>query len=140
MAKVNRRKSREVALKSLFAFLSRDGGASETDCYSFVKKELEGYTEEDEFAKILLRTTIENLGKLKVVTKAYASDFSYEKIAQINRALILQGLCEMKFFETPPVVVINEYVEMSKTFGEESSAKFINGVLDEFRKNLGKDR
>lgn len=43
----------------------------------------------------------------------------------------------MKFIGTPPVVVINEYIELAKLFGEDRSAGFVNGVLDAFRKNIG---
>ncbi len=137
MIKVNRHKSRELSLQALFAFLSRNGEKTEQESRSFVFQEIEGLPEDDEFATSLLKITIENLGKAKVILKAHAPDFAYEKIAEINRAVLLQGICELKFFETPPVVVINEYVELAKTFGEDKSAGFINGVLDEYRKNLG---
>ncbi len=43
----------------------------------------------------------------------------------------------MKYLGTPPIVVINEYIEIAKLFGEQKSASFINGVLDNFRKELG---
>ncbi len=75
--------------------------------------------------------------KIKLIIRAYAPEFPYEKIAPINKALLVLGIGEMKFLGTPPVVVINEYVELAKEFGEEKSASFINGVLDNFRKRAG---
>ncbi len=91
------------------------------------------------FIKALVQTAVENIGKVKVVIRVFAPDFPFNKIAPINRVLLILGLSEMKFLKTPPVVVINEYIELAKLFAEEKSAGFINAVLDSFRKSLPVD-
>ncbi len=133
-----RHESRIVATKALFAFLSREGKVTLADVLQHVV-ELEGKPNDD-FAETLVQTALDNLGKMKLVVRAFAPEFPFEKIAPINRTLLILGITELKFFDTPPIVVINEYIEIAKEFGEEKSAGFINGVLDSFRKNIGRER
>ncbi len=120
-------------MQSLFIFIERQKGSP---------KELVQYVCEndekplDAFALLLVEAAMENLPKLNVVLRAYANQTKYEKMAPINKALLLLGMTEIKYFATPPVVVINEYVEIAKVLGEETSAGFVNGVLDAFQRNL----
>lgn len=133
-----RRQSRMMALEALFAYLARDQKVSIKDSLRHVLQEV-AEKKKDDFAKTLLETAAENLQKVRLIIRAYAPEFPFEKIAPINRAILILGLTEMKFLDTPPIVVINEYVELSKTFGEDKSAGFVNAVLDSFRKNVGLD-
>lgn len=133
-----RHKSRIIALEALFFYLAREESVEWTECHRTVCEE-EGRGE-DEFSRDLLQKSVENLGKIKVIIRAYAPDYTFEKIAPINRTLLILGLVEMKFLGTPPIVVINEYIELAKEFGESRSAAFVNGVLDAFRKNIGMER
>lgn len=148
-----RRQSRIWAVEALFSFLEHGEGKTWKECLAHVlncvetrvKTNVEGEDMEvqlvrkDEFATELVQTAVENLGKIRVVIRVFAPDFPLEKIAPINKALLILGLSEMKFLETPPVVVINEYIELAKLFAEEKSAGFINAVLDSFRKSLPVD-
>ncbi len=129
-----RRTSRIIAVEALFAYLERNGKISAEDALRHVISEVEK-KENDEFARKIVQEAITNSAKLKIVIKAFAPDFPFNKIAPINRVLLLLGLAEMKYIKTPPIVVINEYIELAKIFGEQRSAGFINAVLDSFRKN-----
>lgn len=144
-----RRESRIYAVEALFAFLEHDQKNSWEDCLSHILNDVHVEIPDDAaaaiampteridiFAEELVRTAVENLGKIKVAIRVFAPDFPLEKIAPINRSLLVLGISEMKFIGTPPIVVINEYIELAKTFGEEKSGGFVNAVLDEFRKNL----
>ncbi len=134
-----RRQSRVLALEALFYYLEREGKASVEDCFQYTLEQVEE-RKEDTFAWEIMSTAIENMGKIKIIIHAFAPEFTFEKIAPINRALLVLGICEMKFLETPPVVVINEYIELAKDFGEDKSPSLVNGVLDNYRKSLGLDR
>lgn len=148
-----RRQSRIWAVEALFSYMERDGKNEWSACVDHVLNCVElapasEITEEgveiktvrcDDFTSELVKTAVENLGKLKLVIRVFAPDFPYDKIAPINRVLLLLGLSEMKFLGTPPIVVINEYVELAKLFGEDKSAGFVNAVLDSFRKSLPVD-
>ena len=137
--KAERRQGRETAIQAIFAFFSREEEISVEECYRHVLEEV-NEKKEDVFASMLVEKTSENMGKLKVIVRAYAPEFAFDKIAPINRAILLVGLTELRFSDTPPVVVINEYIEIAKEYGEQKSASFVNGVLDAFRKNIGKER
>jgi len=134
-----RRKSRRLALKSFFYYLENQEKKDLKSCFNYVLKDLDE-REEDKFAWEIVSTAHTNYKKIKLLIRAFAPEYKWEKIASINRVLLILGICEMKFMETPPVVVINEYIELSKTFGEEKSAGFINGVLDNYKKSLGLTR
>jgi len=131
-----RRESRILAVEALFAFMARDGKIELEDTFRHVLLEV-CERPEDNFAKELVESAITNLSKIKVVIRAHAPEFPLEKIAPINLVILILGIAEMKFIGTPPVVVINEYIELAKMFGEDRSAGFVNGVLDSFRKNIG---
>lgn len=137
--KAERRISRATAVSAIFAYFSRKESVSVEECLRHVIEEV-NEVKEDEFATHLVQTTFDNIGKLRLIIRAYAPEFAFEKIAPINRALLLVGLTELRFTDTPPVVVINEYIELAKEYGEEKSASFVNGVLDAFRKNIGRER
>lgn len=131
-----RRQSRIVALKALFYYLEADEKRKPDECFQYVLMDIEARPSDD-FGDTIFTTTIENLKKIKVLLRAFAPEFPFDKITPINRALLCLGFSEMKFIGTPPIVVINEYIELSKEFGETKSASFINGVLDHYRKSLG---
>lgn len=64
-------------------------------------------------------------------------DRSVEEVDPIERALLRLGAYELKFkMEVPYKVVINEGVNLAKTFGSADSHKFINGILDKVAKQL----
>jgi N utilization substance protein B len=148
-----RRQSRIWAVEALFSFLEHGEGKQWKGCLDHVLNCVETHVKsvideegieieterEDLFAEELVKTAVENLGKIKVIIRVFAPDFPIEKIAPINKALLVLGISEMKFMGTPPVVVINEYIELAKLFAEEKSAGFINAVLDSFRKSLPVD-
>lgn len=138
-SKKQRRDSRVLALETIFAFLSRDEKITLSKTFSHVLEDI-AEKKSDDFAKEILTAATENLAKVKLLIKAFAPEYAYEKIAPINRAILILGITEMKFINTPPVVVINEYIDLAKDFGEDKSGGFINGVLDSYRKSLGLNR
>jgi N utilization substance protein B len=59
------------------------------------------------------------------------------RIAQVDRNILRVAIYEMKYrMDVPPVVSINEAIEIAKRFSGEQSGKFVNGVLDRYRKDL----
>jgi len=74
-----------------------------------------------------------------VITKA-APEWPLERIAPIDRNILRLGLYELLFADraqVPAKVAINEAIELAKTFGGESSGRFVNGVLGAVYKELG---
>lgn len=138
--RVQRREARVLALKTLFFYLERDEVQPLEACFKYVLNEIDEVIPNNDFAWEIVETAVSNIAKIKLLIRAFAPEYQFYKIAPINRALLILGISEMKFMETPPVVVINEYIELAKQFGEDKSPSFLNGVLDNYRKGLGLDR
>lgn len=75
-------------------------------------------------------------GKVKELDKILhplAPEWPIDQIARMDRIVLRMGVYELTYEnDTPPKVVINEAVELAKSFGGENSSKFINGVLGTF--------
>lgn len=63
-----------------------------------------------------------------------------ERIANIDLIILHLGVCEFLYFETIPFkVTINEYIDLAKSYSTQQSGQFINGLLDNVRKDLEKN-
>ncbi len=91
-----------------------------------------------EFALGLFEGVIQNLDKVDEAIKAHLKDWDFERLGSIERATLRLGAYEIMFGDLDPAVVINEAVEISKSFAAEQSPKFINGVLDAIAKDMKK--
>lgn len=83
-----------------------------------------------EFIEELISAVIEKLPEIDEYIKKYAPEWPIEQITVVDRNVLRIGIYELKFAdEIPPKVAINEAIEIAKTFGGDSSGKFVNGVL-----------
>ncbi|MBU1148677.1 transcription antitermination factor NusB, partial [Patescibacteria group bacterium] len=72
----------------------------------------------------------------QLITK-YAPEWPLDQITTVDRNVLRIGVYELKFDDDiPPKVAINEAIELAKTFGGESSGKFVNGVLGAIFKDM----
>ena len=95
--------------------------------------------ENTDFVWQLVKGTVEHLEQIdKIITKA-APQWPVDQITIVDRNILRMGLYELLYedkAEVPPKVAINESIELAKTFGGESSGKFINGVLGTVYKEI----
>jgi len=85
---------------------------------------------EQEFIFDLAEGTVKNIEEIDEIIKKTAPEWPIEQIAPVDRSVLRLGIYELNFLkDAPPKVVINEAVELAKTFGGETSGKFVNGVL-----------
>jgi N utilization substance protein B len=90
-----------------------------------------------DFATALARDTSERLSEIDPLIAATTERWRPERMAILDRLILRMAVCEMlRDASTPPVVVINEALELARTFTTEESVKFINGMLDAIRKKL----
>jgi N utilization substance protein B len=86
--------------------------------------------EDGGFSKGLVAGVVKNRAKVDQIIEKYAPEWPIEQITLVDRNILRIGVYELKFSqEVPPKVAINEAIELAKTFGGESSGKFVNGVL-----------
>lgn len=86
--------------------------------------------ESAKFVKELAEGVRYNIKEIDGLIQKYAPEWPIEQITAIDRNVLRLGIYELIFAENiPSKVAINEAIELAKTFGSESSGKFINGVL-----------
>ncbi len=127
---MNRHYARIVAMQAMYEadFKSVDA-AKEILSRQLKKIEQEDNKENFEFAKDLVEKAANSRNEIDKMIEQTAPEWPIEQVAVIDRNIIRLAICELLNFETPPKVVINEAIELGKTFGSETSSKFINGVL-----------
>lgn len=126
--KSNRRKSREFALQGIYQWqLTQDNITSIEANLSTTK----GFEKMDkDYFSILFGGTIDLASQLEVKLLPYL-DRPLKELSPIERGILLIGAYEL-FYQTevPYRVVINEAIELAKTYGGTDGHKYINGVLD----------
>lgn len=92
------------------------------------------------FTKSILLNTLSRRITLDDIIVRAAPDWPLEKIGMVDRNILRIGLSELLFgdrAQVPPKVAIDEAIEMAKTFGGETSGRFVNGVLGAIYKEMG---
>jgi N utilization substance protein B len=90
-----------------------------------------------QFADPLIRGTLEHRSEIDEVIKKHATNWDLHRIAAVDRNILRLALYEMLHREDiPPVVSINEAVDIAKKFSTEDSGKFVNGILDRVKGEL----
>lgn len=89
------------------------------------------------FAEPLIRGVIEHREKLDAEIQKHARNWSLQRMAAVDRNVLRLATYEMLFRDDiPPIVSINEAVDIAKKFSTHDSGKFVNGILDQVRKEL----
>jgi len=89
--------------------------------------------ESDSFFEGLVNGTIEKKEEIDAVLAEKLENWSLSRLPKIERTVLRLALYELLYMEeTPNRVVLNEAIELCKTFSDEKSSKFVNGVLSKF--------
>lgn len=92
------------------------------------------------FANTLVRGTIERVREADDLIAAHAHNWRLERMAVVDRLVLRLAIFELLSEPgTPAKVVINEALELARTFSGEEPVPFINGILDAVRKTLGRE-
>jgi N utilization substance protein B len=92
-------------------------------------------------ASSLARETVARLEAIDALVAVTAERWRPERMAVIDRLILRMAIGElMRGPEPPHAVVINEALELARTFSTEDAVKFINGMLDAIRKKLDAQR
>jgi N utilization substance protein B len=89
------------------------------------------------FADKLIRGVVENRPELDARIKQYAENWDLHRMAVVDRNILRLAIYEMLHRDDiPPVVSINEAVDIAKKFSTQDSGKFVNGILDKVKGEL----
>lgn len=140
MKKARRHRARESALQILYQWEiggSEVGQAVET-FFGLQWSDQEPAPDELRvFASELAHDTVHRLPTIDPLIADTAERWRPERMAVLDRLILRMAVCELlRDAETPPAVVINEALELARTFSTEDAVKFINGMLDGVRKKL----
>lgn len=135
----NRHLSRTIAMQSLYGWdFNRLAPGDAVAAYEHVHQEFAPDFDDEGFSRILVEGVIKNREDIDQLITKYAPEWPIEQITTVDRNILRLGIYELKFNnEIPPKVAINESIELAKTFGGESSGKFVNGVLGAIYKDMG---
>ena len=131
-----RRRARECALQMLYQIDQTEVTAEEVFA-QFWHGQQQATEELRAFAESLVRGVMARREQLDGLIADAAEHWKLARMAVVDRNVLRLAVYEMlDEGDTPPAVVIDEAIEISKKFGSEDSGKFINGILDAVRKRL----
>ncbi|QQS61422.1 MAG: transcription antitermination factor NusB [Candidatus Moraniibacteriota bacterium] len=139
----NRHLQRSLAMQSLFEWDFYALLGKNREMKSILSRNVEQFApgvEDSDLAGRIVFGVIENISQIDVFISKCAPEWPVEKIAAVDRAILRLGIYELLFGnyeEVPPKVAINESIELAKTFGGDSSFRFVNGVLGTIYREMG---
>jgi N utilization substance protein B len=131
-----RHKAREYALQMLFQWEigRQDSRRIEEGFWRMVRAERTTRA----LANELFECAAAGAEELDVLVAPHAKNWRLERMAVIDRVILRLAASELRAGKTPPKVVLDESVELAKTFSSQEAASFVNGVLDALLKSLEK--
>ena len=144
-----RHRARESALQILYQWeIARTDVASAADTF-FGLQWADADPPSDEFRRFateLAHDTVRRLGEADALIAEKSERWRPERMAVLDRLILRMAIAELlrgrgssdagQADVTPPAVIINEALELARTFSTEEAVKFINGMLDAIRKKL----
>ena len=126
---MNRSKARDLAFKLLYQ-IEIQKEINYEDIEIFFENNDINSNDAKEYIKDIVEGVNKNSSKiLDEISRNLKDDWDIDRLSKINLALLKLAIYEIKYSKLPYKVVINEVVELAKTYGEETSKTFINGVL-----------
>lgn len=123
-----RRKARELALQMLY-LADQNSDADARMIRALIGEQIEDDDLRD-FAWSLFAGTMEHRAEIDQKIEAVAQNWTISRMAITDRNALRLGCFEMHYTLTPAKVIVDEAVEIAKSFGNANSPSFVNGILD----------
>ena len=134
---VERHRGREAALQLLYQWeigrLDRARLDEASELYWAVHP---GPAGRQAFAGGLVTGTTEHVKEIDPLLEASAENWRLSRLAVVDRLIMRMAVYELVYSDTPPAVVIDEALELARTYGGEQTVPFVNGVLDNVFRTL----
>jgi len=137
----SRHLSRSIAMQSLYEW---DFFGKKVNLEKIVERNIKEFgpgLEDAGFVWQLITGIVQHLQEIDKIIEKAAPEWPIDQISIVDRNVLRMGLYELLYEDktaVPPKVAINEAIELAKSFGGESSGKFINGVLGTVYKEIEK--
>ena len=130
---LNRREAREAVFTLLFETEFKTAEPrEEIFALSCENREIEA----DEYVKSVYFGVAEHLAEIDELIGKHAKGWKTSRMSRVSRSIMRLAIYEMRYLQLPAGVAINEAVELSKKFDEESARPFVNGVLNGVKDEL----
>lgn len=130
-----RRSGRELAFRLLFQI--DVGGATATEVFEVGRIASEASPEVWRFATVLARAAWEGREPTDDIIEKYATGWSLQRMANADRNILRLALYEiLERDDIPNSVAVNEAVELAKTYSTAESARFVNGILGSYLRDV----
>lgn len=138
--KKNRRHDNRVAaMQFLYSWESQRHGDLVTALFDFFSEQ-EQPRDYYSFAEELIHGVIKDIDLIDEVVKRFTENWAFERIAKVDLAILRLAIFElMRRNDIPPIVTINEAVDIAKSFSTDESKRFVNGILDRYKGEIGRD-
>ena len=133
-----RRQNRTAAFRFLYQWEINPPEDIENELNEFLQKleKNEGYFS---YAIELVDGILNKLEQVDTLINELVANWEFSRIAKTDLAILRLGIYEILYrLDVPPVVAIDEALEISKDFSSDNSRKFLNGVLDQASKRSGR--
>lgn len=132
-----RRRARECAVQAIYSWQVSKNDLSDIEVNFMAEQDMKGV--DKKYFRELLNGVAHHVNELDQKMEPYLNDRSLDELGLVERAILRIAMYElMKREDVPYKVVINEAIDLTKTFGAEDSHKFINGVLDKVAPTIRK--
>ncbi len=137
----NRHLQRSVAMQALFEWDFQ--GQHDDNSRLILQRNIEEFApglEDTIFAEHLIEGTLKERKTIDRLIEKCAPEWPLDQVTLVDRNILRLGIYELMFGnydEVPPKVAINEAIEIAKTYGSDSSPRFINGVLGTIYREMG---
>ena len=136
--KYSRRSAREAVLQALYALEVGEENHSKV-LKDILAREIRN-EELNKFIIELFEVSLKNREWCENLIKSRLNNWEFERVALIDRLLLVVAISEIYFIESvPPKVSISEAIEIAKQYSTEESSSFVNGVLDNIYKSVSKE-
>lgn len=123
---MKRHEAREKALQTLFQLEGTELTIDEA-----IDHVMDGSS--DNFYNLLVQGTHSNMAAIDEQLKGHLENWSLERLPKVERTILRMAVFELSYMQDAPSrVILNEAIELSKTFGDDQSSRFVNGVLSKF--------
>jgi transcription antitermination protein NusB len=129
--RTSRHSARRLVMNALYVKQTTDSSFTVSDEELIALREPTGNTHADmHHAKEILKVIDIHLKEIMALIASNLHNWELERLAILDRIILVMGCAEILYLNIPPVVVINEAIELAKEFSSETAPSFINGILD----------
>ena len=127
MCMKNRNELREICIKVLYQIYILEKANIEYDINELIKEQLEI---ENEFLNEIIYGVVKNQKDISDLANKYLIDWEIDRLSKVDKAILSIGIYELVYTDTPPIVAINESIELSHKYSDDNVTKMINACLD----------